>query len=72
MAQSHNEIMSFMKKAISQEIAGLSGIGAFFRVGFWGGLPAELRGAFMLQHKLTHRKPLTLAYRKGYVCWCRL
>ncbi|CAB1104889.1 unnamed protein product [Ectocarpus sp. CCAP 1310/34] len=44
MAQAHNEIHQFMKKAMQQETVGLSGIGAFFRVGFWGALPAELKG----------------------------
>jgi Dock homology region 2 len=53
MAQSHNEIMSYMKKATAQETQGLSGIGAFFRVGFWGGLPPELKG-----QEFVYRVPL--------------
>ncbi|CAM9251564.1 unnamed protein product [Ascophyllum nodosum] len=44
MAQAHHEIHQFMKKAMQQETVGLSGIGAFFRVGFWGALPSELKG----------------------------
>ncbi|CAN0055320.1 unnamed protein product [Pylaiella littoralis] len=44
MAQAHHEIHQFMKKAMQQETVGLGGIGAFFRVGFWGALPAELKG----------------------------
>ncbi|CAM9911687.1 unnamed protein product, partial [Laminaria digitata] len=44
MAQAHNEIHRFMKKAMQQENVGLGGIGAFFRVGFWGALPLELKG----------------------------
>eukprot|EP00953_Heterococcus_sp_UTEX-ZZ885_P022749 12569-Heterococcus_DN1.PRE.2 len=42
-----------MKKATAQETQGLSGIGAFFRVGFWGGLPPELKG-----QEFVYRVPL--------------
>jgi hypothetical protein len=44
MAQAHHEMYSFISRAASKEDQGLSGIGSFFRVGFWGGLPEELRG----------------------------
>ncbi|CAM9401011.1 unnamed protein product [Chrysoparadoxa australica] len=44
MAKAHLDIHNFMKRAADQQTQGINGIGAFFRVGFWGALPDELKG----------------------------